>query len=373
MKHPRDRVGRFVEAINSATDVELPGGTSVSKIGNGFIVRGEGQTKLFRNAEGAAKSALELSATSAHSHSLGYRAFRSYRHFADHEKRLRKYFKHKQTPEEWRAKMRDRGLIEARSILRNFKFDTKLHPHDRLGRFRETLDALPKPKRLGGGGEGVDIQDTPFKVDRTRRGFDVHHETKGTRSFSSADEAAQHVHDTVSADENIRAARAELAQSQQETLRQRLVREEQKKESFAAEQDRRYPRDPETGERYYYRLEKDPAAAMKIVESGELWGRPPRNYIQSDTPTAQAHKGRLDMGKIPEGYYYVEFTVDKRADPSGRGGNRGVTPKYGEWSTKSLGEDAREAIDAGLLRDEDGWAKLKINIKGSSLDSPARA
>ncbi|MEY2550123.1 MAG: hypothetical protein QOG12_267, partial [Verrucomicrobiota bacterium] len=42
----------------------------------------------------------------------------------------------------------------------------------------------------------------------------------------------------------------------------------------------------------YYRADP-PDVIDKVVKSGELWGRPPRNFNASDFPKAKAYLGPL--------------------------------------------------------------------------------
>jgi RHS repeat-associated protein len=89
----------------------------------------------------------------------------------------------------------------------------------------------------------------------------------------------------------------------------------------------------------YHRIPSDPSELPKVMESGELWGRPKRNIYSSDTPSVKAYVGPLPHGR--KGY---EFETDVSPDI-------GSHPMVAEWSGPRPG-----------VRVEDGWAKIECRV-----------
>lgn len=74
--HPRNRVGKFIDVLNHLKDggsVDLPDGTTVTRSGDSFQVRGGGQRSRGLTARRAAEQALDGSARGSHPDSLGGR------------------------------------------------------------------------------------------------------------------------------------------------------------------------------------------------------------------------------------------------------------------------------------------------------------
>jgi hypothetical protein len=91
----------------------------------------------------------------------------------------------------------------------------------------------------------------------------------------------------------------------------------------------------------FHRLNDPPEVIRKILESGELWGKPPRNIFQSDIPTVKAYAGRLPSGAVG-----IEFETEVPPD-------YGHVPTKPTWSVKPK----RRGIEC------DGeYAKIKVHI-----------
>jgi hypothetical protein len=404
MKHPKDRRGRFRDILRGLsrtsgpnTSVFLPEGTRVSRTGVGWVIAGDGETKLVRDVDEAVMAAFEISARSAHSHSLGYRAFRSYQHFRDDERRIRKYFKHKTTPEEWRQAMRERGMLESlelteargvRGIVNLARKDwaEAKHPRGRGGLFTETFHSLAKPGRVGGEAGVAHIAETPFKVERTRTGFDVHHDTAPTQSFPTAEATAKHVDRQLGSIEQERAAAAAEAkrraaedakyEAQRQQTHELRVRQME-------EMNKRYKTD-EQGRRIYRHYAKDFQTLQQMVDPrspsyGELWGGVQgrqRNEIVG-VHQARAHKVlhngetvRGDPWDDPE-THAVEFVVENEAlDPYALGGTDGIhqTRFYGTWDMQTA---SKAAIDQNLIRRDGEFVKIKVKILRSTMERAA--
>jgi hypothetical protein len=404
MKHPKDRRGRFRDILRGLSrtsgpdaSVVLPEGTRVSRTGVGWVVAGGGETRLARDVDEAVTAAFEISARSPHSYSLGYRAFRSYQHFRDDERRIRKYFKHKTTPEEWRQAMRERGMLEslelteARGVrgivnLARKDWEQAKHPRGRGGLFTETFHSLAKPGRIGGEAGVAHVAETPFKVERTRIGFDVHHDTGATQSFPTAEAAAKHVDRQLSSIEQERAAAAAKAKQQAaedakyEAHRQRTHESRMRQK---AEMNKRYKTD-EQGRRVYRHYAKDLQTLQQMVDPsspsyGELWGGVhgrQRGEVEG-LHEARAHKV-LHNGETVRGSpwddpdtHAVEFVVEDEAlDPYALGGTNGAheTRHYGTWNIQTA---SKAAVDQGLIRRDGDFVKIKIKVVRSTMDRPA--
>jgi hypothetical protein len=97
----------------------------------------------------------------------------------------------------------------------------------------------------------------------------------------------------------------------------------------------------------FYRADP-PDIVRKIMASGELWGRPPRNCFRSDTPKAKAYAGRL-----PEGVIGLEFETDAKPDAGG-------VPDQPTWSHKY-----KKRPDVVV---EDDYAKIRVKVLKIQLD-----
>lgn len=80
-----------------------------------------------------------------------------------------------------------------------------------------------------------------------------------------------------------------------------------------------------------------------VVASGELWGRPPRNFNRSETPKAKAYRGRL-----PKDVWGFEFETDVVPDPGG-------VPDKPTWSHYNKKQRPGVVV-------EDDWAKIKVKV-----------
>jgi hypothetical protein len=47
----------------------------------------------------------------------------------------------------------------------------------------------------------------------------------------------------------------------------------------------------------FHRINDPPETVKKILESGELWGKSPRNIASSDFPKVKAYEGKLPPGR----------------------------------------------------------------------------
>ena len=91
----------------------------------------------------------------------------------------------------------------------------------------------------------------------------------------------------------------------------------------------------------FYRVNDPPDVVQKILESGELWGRSPRNVFQSDIPKVKAFAGRL-----PSDAAGFEFETEVPPDT-------GHVPTKPTWS----GRTKRRGIEC------DGeYAKIKVHV-----------
>ncbi len=84
-----------------------------------------------------------------------------------------------------------------------------------------------------------------------------------------------------------------------------------------------------------------PEIIQKILDSGELWGAPPRNIFQSNIPKVKAYRGEL-----PDGLQGIQFETEIPPDI-------GSVPHTPTWS----GVPAR----AGVIF-EGGFAKIKVHV-----------
>jgi hypothetical protein len=85
----------------------------------------------------------------------------------------------------------------------------------------------------------------------------------------------------------------------------------------------------------------DPTETLdKIQDSGQLWGKPPRNSFSSDIPKAKAYEGAL-----PEGARGFEFTTP-------------ILPDAGHVPGKPTWSGPRD----GVTVDGD-WAKIPVEIR----------
>jgi hypothetical protein len=97
----------------------------------------------------------------------------------------------------------------------------------------------------------------------------------------------------------------------------------------------------------YYRADP-PDVIEKVVKSGELWGRPPRNCFRSDTPKAKGNAGPL-----PKGVVGFEFETYVAPD-------KGGVPSKPTWSHKYR---QRPGVVV-----EDDFAKIKVKVLKVQLD-----
>jgi RHS repeat-associated protein len=100
----------------------------------------------------------------------------------------------------------------------------------------------------------------------------------------------------------------------------------------STQSDRRDPRP-------VYHRKVSAVETAQVLQSGEVWGRPPRNFIQSDIPKVQAFNGPLPPGQ--SGY---EFVTDVEPD-------KGTPPWLASWSGDRWG-----------VTTEDGFAKINVAV-----------
>jgi hypothetical protein len=89
----------------------------------------------------------------------------------------------------------------------------------------------------------------------------------------------------------------------------------------------------------FHRINDPPEVVRMILASGELWGRRPRNYLQSEFPKVKAYKGTL-----PDGHKGIEFMTDALPDT-------GSVPYRPTWSGPRTGVVV-----------EGEFAKIKVHI-----------
>ena len=86
-----------------------------------------------------------------------------------------------------------------------------------------------------------------------------------------------------------------------------------------------------------------------VVESGELWGRAPRNCFKSDTPKAKAYRGRL-----PKDVTGFEFETEVGPDPGG-------VPESPTWS--HYNKKKREGVMV-----QGDYAKIKVKVLKTQIN-----
>jgi hypothetical protein len=91
----------------------------------------------------------------------------------------------------------------------------------------------------------------------------------------------------------------------------------------------------------YYRVGDSPDVVRKIVETGELWGKSPRNIFQSNIPKVKAYRGEL-----PPGISGIQFETEIPPD-------RGSVPDKPTWSAIPTRH--------GIRVDGD-FAKIKVHV-----------
>lgn len=82
----------------------------------------------------------------------------------------------------------------------------------------------------------------------------------------------------------------------------------------------RSPKPPARFGPFHRRCESQPDEVTKICSSGQLWGRPRRNFFAGLIPSVKAWEGPL-----PEGAVGVEFYTDVSPDPWS-------VPGWPEWT-----------------------------------------
>ena len=96
----------------------------------------------------------------------------------------------------------------------------------------------------------------------------------------------------------------------------------------------------------YHRTDP-PDVIEKVVKSGELWGRAPRNFNASNFPKAKAY-----LGPLPEDVVGFEFVTDVAPDKNG-------VPEKPTWCDK-YGPRPGVVI-------EDDFAKIKVKVRKVQL------
>lgn len=91
----------------------------------------------------------------------------------------------------------------------------------------------------------------------------------------------------------------------------------------------------------FHRLTNSQEEVQKVLDSGEIWGRSPRNIFQSDIPKVKAYAGPL-----PSGVEGFEFETDVRPDV-------GHVPDKPTWAAKPK----RTGIESDGV-----YAKIKVRI-----------
>jgi hypothetical protein len=95
------------------------------------------------------------------------------------------------------------------------------------------------------------------------------------------------------------------------------------------------------------RQPEDVETAKKQIDSQELWGGPPKNYLGSDIPRVKDYMNELDL--LRDGATKgsgIEFTTPILTDS--------YHPKFAYWSRRRANPDE--------VREEDGYAKIKVKI-----------
>jgi hypothetical protein len=98
----------------------------------------------------------------------------------------------------------------------------------------------------------------------------------------------------------------------------------------------------------YHRLGDSPEIVEKIKESGELWGRPPRNTFASEIPKAKAYDGSL-----PSDAKGIEFTTT-------------VPPDVGSGPGKPTWSGARPGVTTA-----DDFAKIPVQVTKDTVTKTA--
>jgi hypothetical protein len=96
----------------------------------------------------------------------------------------------------------------------------------------------------------------------------------------------------------------------------------------------------------YYRADP-PDVIDQVVKSGELWGRPPRNFNASDFPKAKAY-----LGALPKGVVGFEFETEVAPDAGG-------VPDKPTWS------QAKKKRPGVVV--EGDYAKIKVKVRKVQL------
>jgi hypothetical protein len=91
----------------------------------------------------------------------------------------------------------------------------------------------------------------------------------------------------------------------------------------------------------FHRLNDSPEEVRKILESNEIWGTSPRNFLQSDIPKVKAYDG-----KLPADAKGIEFETEIPPDS-------GHVPGKPTWSAKPKRK--------GVASDGD-YAKIKVRV-----------
>ncbi len=89
----------------------------------------------------------------------------------------------------------------------------------------------------------------------------------------------------------------------------------------------------------FHRIGDSADVVRRILDSGELWGQAPRNFIQSDIRKVKAFSGPL-----PAGVAGIEFETDVPPDP-------GCVPWKPTWAA-----GRRRVVDDGV------YAKIKVPV-----------
>jgi hypothetical protein len=101
----------------------------------------------------------------------------------------------------------------------------------------------------------------------------------------------------------------------------------------------------------FHRLNDSPEVVRKILDSGELWGRPPGHIFQSNISKVKAYSGPL-----PPGATGIEFETEIPPD-------NGHVPGKPTWSTKP---------ERPGIKSEGEYAKIKVHVLRQTviLDGP---
>ena len=103
-----------------------------------------------------------------------------------------------------------------------------------------------------------------------------------------------------------------------------------------------------TSEPIFHRNESESQTvedARRQIESQEMWGGPPRNYLSSHIPKVKAYTNALPLINLETKEKGIEFTTAVEPD-------RGTRPGLALWSGNREG-----------VRNEDGYAKIKVQVK----------